>query len=550
MTATPLPATWRNWINDISVAASRIIATDKGDLIDAVKLAAQTGQRVRAVGSGHSMSSCAQPRHLYVDLDALSGLFDKVDWLKADPPGVGAGERLVRVKAGTRLKTLNRILLPGLPRPAAMINLGAFDGQTLAGAISTATHGSGCTLGGLADLVVSVDMVCVSKLSDGTPHVQMRRFEPTDGVTDRDAFMADRAVHGSTLEQDDDTFRAAVVSYGCIGIAYAYTLRVRDAYWLREDTQLIEWPALRAVLKAPIVSGAGFGKQVPQYATEDRHLQVLINVAETQGKKANENIACNVIRRNIANADDKPMVWLHDGWPPERRNTFFRNLFKGLLGGLFAPRAHQDNDGFGRTMRKKYFEGEAREEPFASNRTATASYICFKRDRDTSADDKAPDPPDAALSLEVAVPAEHIALAVDLVLDTIRDQDWFFAVPLGVRFAAPSQHFLAPNFGRATAYVEIAFLQAKARLDGKQLSPEETIDRIAKPALKKIERALQAHPELQGRPHLGKFNTLSHDELDRQYAYLDKWEAVFRRFNAFGTFENAFTDQLGFSGLR
>src|SRR5690606_5159849 len=152
-------------------------------------------------------------------------------------------------------------------------------------------------------------MVTVTKGSDGKPHVQMRRFEPTDGVTDRDAFMADRAKHGMVLEQDDDTFRAAVVSYGCMGIAYAYTLRVRDEYWLREDTSLIEWPALRAELKDPIISKPGVGKRVPKFACEDRHFQVLINVAEAQGKKAKEDIACHVIRRNIVPASDKPKIW-------------------------------------------------------------------------------------------------------------------------------------------------------------------------------------------------------------------------------------------------
>lgn len=550
MAIRPLPTTWANWIDDVRAGSQRIDAHDKDDLLAAVSFAVETGQRIRAVGSGHSMSTCALPRELHVDLAGHSGIFPKVEWLKAQPPGLGTGQRLVRVKAGTRLKTLNRILLPELPRAAAMINLGAFDGQTLAGAISTATHGTGITLGSLADLVVSMDMVTVTKSSDGTPHVQMRRIEPTDGVTDRNAFNQDRARHGMVLEQDDDTFHAAVVSYGCMGIAHSYILRVRDAYWLREDTTLMDWPALRAALKDPIVTEPGLGKRVPKFVAEDRHFWALINVAEAQGKKAKEDLACNVVRRNIAPADDKPAVWLHDGWPPERRNPFFRNLFKELLGGIAAPRAHQDNDRFGDTLRKRYFEKEAKDAPFASNRTASASYICLRRERDTSAPDKAPDPPDKALSLELAVPAEHAALAVDTVIDAIRDQPWFFAIPIGLRFAAPSSHHLAPNFGRCTAYVEVAFLQTGARDESGQLSPEETIDRIAKPALRRIERLVEQHPELQGRPHLGKFHAVDHEALLQQYPQAEQWEAVYRRFNAFGTFDNAFTDQLGLSGGR
>jgi len=206
---TPFPATWTNWINDIQISAMRIVAQNKQDLIDAVTFAVTTGQRIRAVGSGHSMSKCAQPRQLFVVLDEISGLFDKVKWLKSNPPGLAKGERLVRVKAGTRLKTLNRILLPGLDRPAGLANIGAFDGQTLSGAISTGTHGSGITLGNFADLVVSVDMVTVTKDSNGKPHVQMRRFEPTDGVTDRSAFNADRASHGIGRPFASATFTSA-----------------------------------------------------------------------------------------------------------------------------------------------------------------------------------------------------------------------------------------------------------------------------------------------------------------------------------------------------
>jgi hypothetical protein len=545
-----LPDIWSNWINDHPTNALRFVAKNKQDLLDAVTFAVQTGKRVRAIGSGHSMSKCAQPDELFVVVDEISGLFRSVKWLKQNPPGLGKGQRLVRVKAGTRLKTLNRILLPNMGKPAGLINMGAFDGQTLAGAVSTATHGSGMAIGSLADMVVSVDMVTVTKGTNGQPYVQMRRFEPSEGVTDRDAFNAERAKHRMVLEQDDETFNAAVVSYGCMGIAYAYTIKVRDEYWLSEDTSLAEWPTLRAQLKEPIISQPGIGKQVPQFVSEDRHFQLLINVAEAQGKKGKEDIACNVIRRNIVQPERKPSIWLRDGWPPERRNPFLRNLLKGLLGGLFPPRAHKDNDAFGQRLRNQYFEKEAKEEPFVSNRTATVSYICLKRERDTSKVDKAPDPPDAALSLEIAVPAEHVALAVDTIIDAIRAQDWFFAIPLGVRFVASSSHYLAPNYGRSTAFIEVPFLQVSAKLNGEKLSPEETIDRIAKPALKRIEVLLKQHSVLKGRPHLGKYQAQTRDDLKQQYANHEKWEAVFRRFNQFGTFENAFTDQLGLTGLR
>ena len=541
---------WSNWIGDFGIGADRLVAKNKDDIISLVERAVQDGKRIRAVGSGHSASSCARPRDRFIDLSEHSGLFPDVEWTKKNPPGVGDGERLVRVRSGTRIKTLSAELA-ALPRPAGMINLGNFDGQTLAGAISTGTHGSGIALGAVADLVVSVDMVTVTRSSDGSPHVQLRRFEPTNGITDRDEFNAAKHRHGMVLEQDDDTFRSVVVSYGCMGVAFAYTLRVRGEYWLREDTALMDWPQLRAALKDPIVPVVmGAGKNIPKFLTEDRHLQLLINLAEAQGKKAKEEVACNIVRRNITQAEQKPKIWLHDGWPPERRNTFLRGVLKGIADVIRPLRAHQDRDNLGRLLRNRYFEPEAREEPFAGNRTATVSHICLKRDRDTSPPDKAPDPPDEAISLEMAVPAEHAALAIDTIMDAIDDQKWLFPVPMAVRFAAASLHYLAPNYGRATCYAEVVFLKAKTRDGGETFSPEETIERIAKPALSRIGRIIEDDPRLQGRPHMGKHNAMTREKLQKQYASFEKWEAVFRRFNQFGTFENDFTDQLGLTGLR
>ena len=71
------------------------------------------------------------------------------------------GTGLVRVRAGTTLRQLNRELDDaGL----AMTNLGDIDAQTIAGALSTGTHGTGAALGGLATQVESLDLL----LADGS----------------------------------------------------------------------------------------------------------------------------------------------------------------------------------------------------------------------------------------------------------------------------------------------------------------------------------------------------------------------------------------------
>ena len=80
----------------------------------------------------------------------------------------------MRVESGMRIRELNAHLDVARPRAA---NMGGYDGQTIAGVISTSTHGSGISFGPIADDVRSLDIVGAG----GTMH----RIEPPDGITDR-----------------------------------------------------------------------------------------------------------------------------------------------------------------------------------------------------------------------------------------------------------------------------------------------------------------------------------------------------------------------------
>jgi hypothetical protein len=180
-------------------------------------------------------------------------------------------------------------------------------------------------------------------------------------------------------------------------------------------------------------------------------------------------------------------------------------------------------------------------------RTASVSHIVHRRERDRpSTPDE--DPPPDAVSIEVAVPAAQIVEAMEAAIRVVKASDFFFSVPMGVRFAPPSPHFLAPSFDRATAYVEVPFNITRAKDGGEHLDREEVRDRIAKPALAAVERALRTSAALRGRPHLGKHNTMNRADLESHYPQFAKWLTAYRRFNATGVFDNAFTTQLGLTG--
>lgn len=144
MTATG--ATWRNWARTEAVRPLRVERpADAGAVQRAVRAAAASGLRVKPVGSGHSFTGIAVAPDVQLDLADLSGVID------AD-----AATGRVTLGAGTPLHRL-----PGLlePHGLALANMGDIDRQTVSGAISTGTHGTGLGFGGLATQVVGATLV-------------------------------------------------------------------------------------------------------------------------------------------------------------------------------------------------------------------------------------------------------------------------------------------------------------------------------------------------------------------------------------------------------
>ncbi len=110
-----------------------------------MRRAAEAGQRVKAIGAGHSFTAAAVTDGVQLSLDGMQGI-RQIDLERS----------LVTVDAGIRLHRLNdELAAVGL----AMPNLGDIDRQSIAGAIATATHGTGLGLGNLATTVVAMELV-------------------------------------------------------------------------------------------------------------------------------------------------------------------------------------------------------------------------------------------------------------------------------------------------------------------------------------------------------------------------------------------------------
>src|SRR5689334_25215774 len=96
-------------------------------------------------GSGHSFTAIAAPEHTLLLPQGLTGI-----------TAVDHDAMTVTALAGTQLRTLNAELArQGL----SLHNMGDIDEQTLAGAISTGTHGTGGTAAGLAAQLAGFTLV-------------------------------------------------------------------------------------------------------------------------------------------------------------------------------------------------------------------------------------------------------------------------------------------------------------------------------------------------------------------------------------------------------
>ncbi|WP_328464495.1 FAD-binding protein [Actinoplanes sp. NBC_00393] len=134
---------WTNWGRNQESVAEVLTPGTVDEVSAQVNHATQSGRRIKVVGSGHSFTAIAVADDQRMFLHRLNQL------VSVDGP-------LVTVQAGMLLSTLNTVLAEhGL----AMPNLGDIDAQTVSGAISTGTHGTGAAYSTLASCVEAVTMV-------------------------------------------------------------------------------------------------------------------------------------------------------------------------------------------------------------------------------------------------------------------------------------------------------------------------------------------------------------------------------------------------------
>ena len=195
--------TWKNWVGNQSCTHNHMFtATTEVEIAEAVQSARAAGQIIRTVGSGHSFSPVVNTDGILLDTSAVSG----IESIDPDAKTITAG-------AQTVIRDIGR---PLLDAGLALKNQGDINTQTLIGAISTATHGSGLNFGSFSGELVGCRLV------DGTGEI--------------------RAL---SLGKDPDLFPAVQCAIGTLGIVTEVTLSCTKAYRLKEDIQIMHVDALR-----------------------------------------------------------------------------------------------------------------------------------------------------------------------------------------------------------------------------------------------------------------------------------------------------------------
>lgn len=134
---------WTNWGQNQQSVAEVLTPATIDEVTAMVTASAEAGRRIKTVGSGHSFTAIAVADDQRMLLHRLN-------------QAVSIQGDLVTVQAGMPLSALNVLLAQhGLALP----NLGDIDAQTIAGAISTATHGTGIRHATLASCVEAVTLV-------------------------------------------------------------------------------------------------------------------------------------------------------------------------------------------------------------------------------------------------------------------------------------------------------------------------------------------------------------------------------------------------------
>jgi FAD/FMN-containing dehydrogenase len=207
---------WTNWVGNQSFTPADVLeATSEEEVQQAVARAIETGRTVRTVGTAHSFTPIVEADVL-LDTSAMRGLVD----IDASRLTVTAGPKT----------TIGDFGDPLWEHGLALANQGDIDTQGIAGAIATATHGSGLRQPNFSAALAGARIV------DGMGNIVV--------VSD---------------DENPDVLPALQTSIGLLGIMTEVTLKVVPAYDLRARVDIMTYDQVMERFESDLEEYRHFG---------------------------------------------------------------------------------------------------------------------------------------------------------------------------------------------------------------------------------------------------------------------------------------------------
>ncbi len=224
---------WTNWHESVTQSVRRVLDIWNGEpghstvenynhttkcIQRLIQDSLDRGEQLRAFGGAWSWMPVAAASGTLLNTKPLNYRFQIPARRMHDDCRIRP-ENLLFVQCGTSIADLNRQLES---RRKSLSTSGASNGQTIAGALSTGTHGSAYRFGAMPEMVRALHVIV-------SPNASIW-IEPKSNRIVQDSLPG---MLNATLEDNEEVFRAALVSLGSFGIIHGVVIEIEDLYKLQ-----------------------------------------------------------------------------------------------------------------------------------------------------------------------------------------------------------------------------------------------------------------------------------------------------------------------------
>lgn len=242
---------WHNWHGNLNFTVKVGTPTEVPEVVELVRYAEAHDLKVGIAGSSWSYTDCAVSENgmLLIDTSKLNAdLKSKIDREGVHPETRAKFNRYewVHVGAGMKIHELNTLVdFYGMQMPT----LGGSRGQSIAGAISTSTHGSDIARGPIANMLLAIHLVGPTGkefwIERNNMFTRVLRPDEMELLKQQGVFCP-----GLELIYDDDLFNTCLTSLGCAGVICSVVVQMWNRSYLKKVVVDQSWDLAQTLIPA------------------------------------------------------------------------------------------------------------------------------------------------------------------------------------------------------------------------------------------------------------------------------------------------------------